>query len=233
MKQKFIQPKVVHIYPNPSEAQCPVRLYEKFVGLLPTTLKHDALYMQLKVRTTPKCWYIDRPVGINYKYPTVNHLCALIGRTDGNYVNQSLCAMSATRLTNENVDNQVIKEFTGHRSNATELYKHLNDKQHRQASTIIQERGPVSTVSKPPAEESDSNVQTCAMKPVKVVKIDKNLMEAKSDMSDFEMDKINICTPLKAKIDRGEKHLHDISDLVELCSLVSAMSEKKSTNVSK
>ena len=142
-------------------------------------------------------------------------------------------ATSTTRLTNENIDNQVNKEFTGHRSNAIESYKHLNDKQCRQASAVILGGDPISTVSDPPVEESDSNVQTCATKPVKAVEIDKSLMESKSDMSDFETEKMNICTPYKGKIDRGEKCLRDISDPVELCNLVSAMSDKKSTNVSK
>ena len=103
MKRKFIQPKVVHIYPNPNTERCLVRLYEKYIGLLPTSLKHDALYMQPKLHVMPECWYIDLPVGINHIRSTVNRLCALVGRVDGKYVNQ--------RLTNEIVDTVVVKEL--------------------------------------------------------------------------------------------------------------------------
>ena len=66
MKHKFIQPKTVHTYENPNAQWCPVHIYKKYIGLLSTTLKSDALYLQPKLSITPKCWYIDHPMGINY-----------------------------------------------------------------------------------------------------------------------------------------------------------------------
>ena len=72
MKRKFVQPKVVHVHKNPNDQRCPVRLFEKYIGLLHTTMKCNALYLRPKVRVTPKCWYTDLPVGINYIRPSVN-----------------------------------------------------------------------------------------------------------------------------------------------------------------
>ena len=230
MKCKFIQPKVVHTYQNPNHERCAERLHEKCIGLLLTTLKYDALYMRPKLRVTPKCLYIDHLVGINYMCPTFNRLVP--GK---NYVNQSLRAMLVTHLTNENVDTKVIKEITGHVSNAVKGYKHLNDNQHRQASAIIQGRTPMATVSKAPVEETVSNVLANSTVPSKVVEIKKSLTDLKSDMHDFETEGIKLHTPLSKKCDN--KHVaevvHEISDPVEVCNLVSEMSKKRITNASK
>ena len=230
MKHKFLQPKLVYIYENPNSQYCPVRLYEKYVGLILTSKKYDALYIQPKLRVTLKCWYTDHPVGINYICPTVSRLCALVGRTYDNYVNQSLKAMSVTHLTNENVDTKVIKEITGHVSNVVvEGYKHLNDNQYRQASAIIQGRVPIATVSKAPVEETVPNVLAKSTVPSKVVEIKKSLTNVKSNMSDFDTDLIKLHTPLSKKVDNKHvaEEVHEISDPVEVCNLVSKMSKRK------
>ena len=56
--------------------------------------------MRPKLCVTPNCWYIDRPVGINTITPTVKRLCACIGKVDKKYLNQSLRATGAIRMTN-------------------------------------------------------------------------------------------------------------------------------------
>ena len=63
-------------------------------------------------------------------------------------------------MTNLNVDTKVIKEFTGHVSNAVEGYKHIDDNIRRQTSAIKQGHGSKvvsATVSKPP--DDDCNVK--------------------------------------------------------------------------
>ena len=75
-------------------------------------------------------------------------------------------------MTNEHVDTQVIKVFTGHTSNAVEGYKHISDGQRRVASTIIQghaKKTPTATVSKPPDDSCNENVMAKATDSVKVV----------------------------------------------------------------
>ena len=37
--------RVVNVYANPNEEHCPVRLYEKYVNLLPIGGKHSELYL--------------------------------------------------------------------------------------------------------------------------------------------------------------------------------------------
>ena len=44
----------------------------------------------------------------------------------------------ATRMCGANQDEQLIQDFTGHRSNCVRRYKHASDAIKRQASNIIQ-----------------------------------------------------------------------------------------------
>ena len=158
----FMQPKVVQIYAHPNTAHCPIRLYEKYIGLLPETKKYDALYMHPKVHCVPNCWYIDRPMGIVQITPTFKRLCKIIGKTDKKYVNQSLRATNATRMTDEHIDTQMIKDFTGHRSNAVEGYKHINDNVHHHASSVIQGHAPknvTATISNAP-DDSEIGIES-------------------------------------------------------------------------
>ena len=80
-----------------------------------------------------------------------------MSNNDDCYVNQSLCATSTSRMTNVNVDTNIIKEFTRHLSNAVDVYEHIDDNVRRHASAIIQShKGKVAsaTVSKPPVDET-------------------------------------------------------------------------------
>ena len=75
---------------------------------------------------------------------------------------------------------------------------------------LYRARCPTSTVSKPPVEDCDSDVP-------------------KSDMSDFGKKPKMLRTPLSTKSEN--KHLleevHEVSDPVQICNLVSEMSKKK------
>ena len=97
-------------YPYANEVGCPVRLGEKYV--LPTTKKCDVVYMRPKVCDQTAGILIDLMVSIEFP-STVKRMRRLIGKSDKKYVNQNLRATMATRMTNENVDIQVIKDFTG------------------------------------------------------------------------------------------------------------------------
>ena len=58
---------------------------------------------------------------------------------------------SATRMYNANVDEQMIKDVTGHNSNAVRIYKNTSDDMHRDVSGKIQSYPKaMSTVSVPP-----------------------------------------------------------------------------------
>ena len=72
--------------------------------------------MHARKHPTAQCWFLDYPLGINRITPLVKELVHSIAVTDGNYKKQSLQATMTTRMYNQNQDEQLIQEFTGHRS---------------------------------------------------------------------------------------------------------------------
>ena len=85
-----------------------------------------------------KVCFLDYPLGINTITPLVKELVHSAGVCDGNFCNQSLWATMASGLYNENQDEQLIQEFTGHRTMAVHHYKHATNRIKRQVSRIIQ-----------------------------------------------------------------------------------------------
>ncbi len=99
-------------------------LYEKYVSLLPKESKSDALYKYaaISAKRTPHTWYVDKPVGINVLSKCVGNLMAKIGR-EGKFTNHSLRVSATTRMFNEGIEEQVVKEKIGHRSDTVRAYK--------------------------------------------------------------------------------------------------------------
>lgn len=126
--KKCHQPKVVHVYPSLDSTRCPVRLYEKYIGRLPLGGKHGELYLHAKRVPLPNQWYENRCLGINIIHTIVKCLCNLAGFEGGSFSNQSLRATSCTRMFDKNQDKQVIKQVSGHMSNAVRIYKTTSDK---------------------------------------------------------------------------------------------------------
>ena len=106
--------KSVQVYESEDKKRCPVRLYSKYVGLLPEAKSCKKLYMLPKLKAIPRCWYNDQPYGNNKIFTTVKELCSKAG-LKGKFTNHSLRATSASRIFQANVPEQVIKEITGHR----------------------------------------------------------------------------------------------------------------------
>ena len=129
----------LNIYPNYENVnRCLMRLYEKNTSLLPTTKKNTSLDVHAKKKPTAKCCHLDYPLGINTITPLVKDLCKSVGAADGNFRNQYLRAMMATRMYNQGQDEQLIQEFMGHMSSCVGRYKHASDTFKRKASKIIQ-----------------------------------------------------------------------------------------------
>ena len=59
------------------------------------------------------------------------------GYTDKNYTNHSLHFTTITRLFDQNVDTTLIKNQTGHRSNAVDGYKRISDAQQQAVSMML------------------------------------------------------------------------------------------------
>ncbi len=105
-----------------------VHLYHKYVMLLPSNPKSDALYKysMVKTRRTAACWYVNKPVGINSLSKTVSRLMKE-GGFCGRFTNHSLCVSAATRMFQSGIEEQIVKEKTGHRSEAVQAYKRTNE----------------------------------------------------------------------------------------------------------
>jgi integrase len=82
-------------------------------------------------------WFDDAPVGIHTLQCTIGRLCNDAG-FDGFYTNHSLRATAATRLFSAGVDEQLICEKTGHRSDAIRGYKRTSEQQQELVSKIVQ-----------------------------------------------------------------------------------------------
>ncbi len=155
------QPQTAQIYENSENSdRCLVRLFEKYTSLLPAG-KTNAFYKKeiCDCKRSPKQWYIDKPIGINSLHPVVKSLCSKVGLS-GKFTNHSLRVSTATRLYQKGVDEQTIKQFTGHKSDSVWFYKQSCDKILENASDVvmtIKSCSPSVTVSKPLPEEFDIN----------------------------------------------------------------------------
>ncbi len=127
-----------------------VRLYQKYISLLPANGKSQALY-KFSVspnRQSPCTWYTDKPLGVNSLKKVVKTIAQQAGLT-GKFLNHSLRATTATRLYQGGVDEQTIKEVTGHKSDAVRMYKHSNTQVLREALRKIVSETSENNMSKP------------------------------------------------------------------------------------
>ena len=84
-------------------------------------------------------------------------LCSKV-RLTGKFTNHSLRVSAATRLYQKGVDEQTIKQFTGHKSDSVRFYKQSCDNILENASDVVMTTkscSPTTTVSKPLPEEFD------------------------------------------------------------------------------
>ena len=135
LKHRKLDPKIVDIYPINTK-RCPVGIIEKYLSLLPTGRVTQAFYLQPLKFYYDTCWYQDSPVGINKLQKVVKVICER-GGLPGYYTNHSLRAAAATRPYQENFDEQVIAEVTGHRSNVIRTYKRTCSGQRKSATYCL------------------------------------------------------------------------------------------------
>ena len=104
--------------------------------MLPVGRTCKAFYLQARTKFKPGCWYLNRPVGENKLRDTIKDFCETAG-LPGYYTNHSLRSTSATVMYQSDIDEQIIQEFTGHRSLAVRSYKRTCDSQRKRASNCI------------------------------------------------------------------------------------------------
>ncbi|XP_033756302.1 uncharacterized protein KIAA1958-like [Pecten maximus] len=132
-----LDPKITRAYGNLKQPErCIVMLYTKYTQARPDNCKTDAFYLRARKYINGNVWYQDAAVGVHILQQTVKRLCEQAG-FQGFFTNHCLRATAATRLYSAGIDEQLISEKTGHRSNAVRAYKRTSDQQQSDMSDIL------------------------------------------------------------------------------------------------
>ncbi len=144
-----MQSKELTVYRSDNLFRNIVRLLEKYFSLLPVRTKCSALYQYPATgrSLTLRTWYSEKPLGVNSIKKVVKNLAQKAG-LEGNFSNHSLRATCATRLFEVGVDEQLIKNVTGHHSDSVRDYKRANPKLVSEAQKKVCAQKPAETVVK-------------------------------------------------------------------------------------
>ena len=129
--------KIVWVCPSSDVTRCPVRLVEKYIKLCPDNyFQKPNFYLQSLQKPTPSKWYASQVVGQNTLGKVIKTMLH-DARIDGYFTGHSLRRSGTTRLFQAGVERKIIKEITGHKSDAVDCYAITSDEQKQQISEII------------------------------------------------------------------------------------------------
>ena len=130
--------KVVWVFPSSNVNRCPVCIVDKYMSLLPEVGKSRKanFYLRSLEKPNPAQWYGDQPVGKNSLIKVVGKLLQN-AKLDGYFTNHSLRCTSATRMFHAGIDSKIVKEVTGHASDAINKYQVTSDIQKQQVSNVL------------------------------------------------------------------------------------------------
>ena len=174
-KEVWIHPNVV----NPE--RCYVRLIDKYLGLCPPFYKKPNFYLQARLIPSPACWYQNQVMGEGSIGKIIGKMMESAGY-EGFYSGHSLRLSGGSRLFQAGVQRKLVKECTGHASDAVDKYQITSDEQREVLSktlvsgpgaVVSQSSGPInsvcgSVVSHKPKSEGSMNVEKCENKSEKV-----------------------------------------------------------------
>ena len=141
-------------------------MVEKYLGLCPKSYhKKPNFYLQSLRSPTPKQWYGREVMGANKIKEVVKDLLSS-AEIDGYFTNHSLRRSGGTRLFQAGVDRKLVKEVTGHRSDAVDCYQITSEEQREKLSTII------ACNVEENIEKSSNNVEKNVDKTREITKID-------------------------------------------------------------
>ena len=132
------------IWPNNVFDRDPVRLIDKYLGLCPPLYTKSNFYLQSLKKPTPSCWYSGQVVGEK----SIGRMLADVMKEAGiagYFTGHSLRRSGGSRLFQAGVQRKIVKECTGHRSDAVDKYQITSDDQKRKVSNIIAQK-PSSTI---------------------------------------------------------------------------------------
>ena len=137
IKDMHNERKIVWVYPNRHDVtRCPVRLIQKYLSLCPKVTKKANFYLQSRQRPSPIQWYQEQVVGQNTIGKVVKELMN-DGEIPGFFTNHSTHRTGSTRLFRAGVQCKLVKETTGHKSDAIDKYQITSDEQREVMSDII------------------------------------------------------------------------------------------------
>ena len=135
LKHARVGHKVVRAYAITNKNRCVVNLYKRYLSLCPVPRPVPFYLKELK-NYTSDCWYGKQQLGVHPLEKVVSEI-ARDGGIPGYRTNHSLRVTAASRLYQADVDEQLIKEVTGHRSDAVRNYKRTTEPMKRKLSAIL------------------------------------------------------------------------------------------------
>ena len=131
----------------------------KYLSLCPPNYTKKAhFYLQSLKSPHPKQWFGRECMGANKIKEVVKELLSS-AKIDGYFTNHSLRRTGGTHLFQSGVDRKLVKEVTGHRSDAVDAYKLTSDAQREAISKIMAGKVVQKSLEcekiKPPAAQTD------------------------------------------------------------------------------
>ena len=130
--------KVVPVYASPdARPRCLVYLLDLYFSKFPDNAKDvDYFYLRPRKKFKPDMpWYDCSPVGKETMKKYVATMCAAAGLE--RKTNHSLRATGASTMFHAGVPDKLIRDVTGHRSNALHLYERPTLQQKQEVSKIL------------------------------------------------------------------------------------------------
>ena len=133
-----VKPRTLKVYGSPNPSRNVVNLFAQYIRLLPGEPKNGSFYKYSlpASKRTGSQWYSDRPIGVNQLKKVVKSIMTK-GGLEGKYTNHSLRVTCVTRMFEAGVDEQLIKTFTVHKSDAVCDYKRVSENLLRKASSTV------------------------------------------------------------------------------------------------
>ena len=128
LKDMRAECKIVCVYPSDDVHKCPVHLTQKYLTLCPRYHKKANFYLRSLEKPTLEQWYAEQVVGSQTISKVIGNIMEK-GEFAGFFTNQSARRTGGTRLFRAEVQRKVVKECTGHRSDAVDKYQIMSDDQ--------------------------------------------------------------------------------------------------------
>ena len=147
--------KIIWVYPSSNVNRCPMRLVEKYLSLCPDYTQKSNFYLQSLQKPRIKTWYCSQVVGAHTLLKKIKTLFSE-ANLGGFVTGHSLRRSGITRLFQAGVDRKLIKEMSGHKSDAVDCYAVTSDQQRKDLSRILGEKPHTISAGNAPEQEKRS-----------------------------------------------------------------------------